>query len=136
MVAYSFQQRFADAIRDGRKTQTIRAVGKKRHARAGEMIQLYTGMRSNRCQKIRPDERCLSAQNIEIGLIYGDIGWIIVGKLIAANVVANLDAFAKADGFEDAADMSAFWRAQHGTLNDAPFNGVLIRWSADDEAAP
>jgi hypothetical protein len=129
MVAYSFQQRFAGAIRDGRKTQTIRALGKKRHAREGEMIQLYMGMRSSRYQKIRPDVRCLSVQNIEMGFNHhGDIGWIIVGELTAANVVVDLNAFAKADGFEDVADMSAFWRATHGPLNDAPFNGVLIRW--------
>lgn len=36
MVAYSFQSRFAPAVESGRKRQTIRAVGKRRHARQGE----------------------------------------------------------------------------------------------------
>lgn len=139
MVAYSFQQRFAATIRDGRKTQTIRSVGAKRHVRMGEMIQLYTGMRSSRCQKIRPDVRCLSAQDITLWFdITGRIERIVVGQEIVAEEYATfeLDAFAKADGFIDIADMSAFWQATHGTLIYTEFSGVLIRWAADDEIKP
>lgn len=140
MVTYSFQRRFEGAIREGRKNQTIRAVGKKRHARAGEMIQIYTSMRSNRCQKIRPDVRCVSAQNITLWFdIAGQIERIVVvDQAIVAEEYATfeLDAFAKADGFIDIADMSAFWEATHGRLSHTRFDGVLIRWAADDEVKP
>ena len=50
MVAYSFNSRFEVAIREGWKTQTIRA-GRKRHARPGEMLQLFCGMRTAHCRK-------------------------------------------------------------------------------------
>lgn len=58
MVAYSFKQRFAPQIIAGLQTgplvvgmkrQTIRA-DRKRHARPGEELQLYTGMRTRSCQ--------------------------------------------------------------------------------------
>jgi hypothetical protein len=46
MVAYSFAPQFIDTIRSGTKCQTIRPIGKRRHARTGEPVQLYTGMRT------------------------------------------------------------------------------------------
>jgi hypothetical protein len=43
MVAYSFNPIFVGPILAGTKRQTIRAE-RKRHARPGEAMQLYTGM--------------------------------------------------------------------------------------------
>ncbi len=51
MVAYSFDRRFVPAIVSGAKRQTIRAH-RARHARPGETLQLYTGMRTRQCRKI------------------------------------------------------------------------------------
>ena len=48
MVAYSFKRRFREPILAGSKQQTIRA-DRKRHARRGEALQLYTGMRTTQC---------------------------------------------------------------------------------------
>jgi hypothetical protein len=45
VVAYSFRQQFRPPILAGTKRQTIRA-DRKRHARPGEQLQLYTGMRT------------------------------------------------------------------------------------------
>lgn len=51
MVAYSFRAHFEAPIRAGTKAQTIRA-DRARHARAGEELQLYTGMRTQHCRLI------------------------------------------------------------------------------------
>lgn len=59
MVAYSFQAMFCPPIVDRIKRQTIRALGARRHAREGEDVQLYRGMRTKHCAKIIPDVRCL-----------------------------------------------------------------------------
>lgn len=58
MVAYSFKAQFVEPIRAGLglptepqirpKRQTIRA-DRKRHARPGEELQLYRGMRTRQC---------------------------------------------------------------------------------------
>ncbi len=139
MVAYNFQQRFEAQIRDCLKMQTIRAKGARRHARVGDLIQLYTGMRTAGCRKIRPDVRCLSADDITL---WFDVDGMIERITVADELVADLGetgklrAFAKSDGFESTADMSAFWQAQHGPLTFAQFRGVLIRWAAGSEVTP
>ncbi len=49
---------FADDVAAGRKDFTIRP-DRKRHARPGEQVQLYTGMRTKSCHKlVDPDPIC------------------------------------------------------------------------------
>lgn len=47
------------------KRQTIRAIGKRRHARPGETLQLYTAMRTKQCEKIG-EARCIAVLPIRI----------------------------------------------------------------------
>jgi len=123
MVAYNFQRRFAAAIVDGRKTHTIR-TDRRRHARPGEMLQLFTGMRSTSCVKLIPDPLCLRVEPIRID--FGAEGKIDQVQL-DGQAVDDLDQFALADGFESLADMYGFWVLQHGLLR--AFNGTLIGWA-------
>lgn len=61
MVAYNFMIRLAPDVETGRKPFTIRdeRKGRSRHARPGEDIQLYTGMRTTACRKlVNPDPIC------------------------------------------------------------------------------
>ena len=51
MVAYSFKKQFGPPILAGTKAQTIRA-DRKRHVRSGELVQLYTGMRTRQCRRL------------------------------------------------------------------------------------
>jgi uncharacterized protein YqfB (UPF0267 family) len=67
VVAYSFQQRFAPPILSGTKQQTIRA-DRKRHARPGEEMQLYTGMRTKQCELICRTT-CISVVPITIEML-------------------------------------------------------------------
>lgn len=139
MVAYSFKGRFVDPIRVGlgiyrgdgetalraawpaAKRQTIRAIGKRRHARPGETLQLYCGMRSPQCFKIG-DARCTSVDPAQILVTEQSIPIKIAGHWLPGSTV---DDFARADGFEHGEDMLAFWLEEHGL---GEFNGVLIKW--------
>lgn len=56
MVAYSFHPRFVDAILGGTKRQTIR-MHRRRHARPGEEMQLYAGMRTRHCRLVKTTRR-------------------------------------------------------------------------------
>lgn len=140
MVAYSFNKRFIDPIRVGLsrvslsfdcppKRQTIRAIGKRRHARPGETLQLYHGMRTRQCVKIG-DARCVNVVGIRIHVNGGRV--VIAPGTREENVfdkTVQLDAFAQRDGFADWPDMQAFWREEHGDLSRlGPFVGVLILW--------
>lgn len=129
MVAYSFQRRFANPIRENSKLQTIRA-GRRRHARPGEMIQLFMGMRTAKCEKICEDRLCLSVVPLRIDF---DKEGVITNVTVDGHEVEDVHAFAVADGFECLADMSAFWVLQHGLFRR--FDGVLISWAASDWSA-
>ncbi|MFN3994860.1 MAG: hypothetical protein ACK4IU_18360 [Tabrizicola flagellatus] len=129
MVAYSFQPRFIEPIRQGFKTQTIRAIGQRRHARPGELLQLYSGMRTRHCERILPDTPCLEVMQVEIQFRAGEIARIVTDGA----PIRDLDAFALRDGFADAVDMSAFWRDHHPQVTSAGFNGVLIEWARPAE---
>lgn len=122
MVAYSFQRRFAPAIRANTKLHTIRG-NRRRHARPGEMMQLFTGMRTAHCEKICADRLCSAVDELRID--FDSLG-VIVGVYIAGQAVDDIHAFALADGFESLSDMSGFWVMQHGLLRE--FAGVLISW--------
>lgn len=129
MVAYSFKQRFEIPIREGWKTQTIRRA-RDRHARPGEMIQLYVGMRSAQCRKICADVRCTDVLDVVIEFDPRDGG---IDRITTDGVpVRDLDAFAMMDGFQDSDEMARFWREEHGRLET--FHGVIIEWAAPRSA--
>jgi len=116
MVAYSFKARFADLVESHVKRQTIRAVGKRRHARPGEALQLYTGMRTKQCRKLLPDQVCLGVDNIVIT----EGAELFVGE----SLLTYPTLLARQDGFASFRDFIEFFRTTHGL----PFAGVLIRW--------
>lgn len=118
MVAYNFQARFAPLVQAGVKTQTIRAVGKRRHARAGEKLQLYTAMRTKQCRKLL-DAVCSLVCPVDI-----EARGFNVWDYDFRRSILNADDFARRDGFDDYAAMVAFFESAHGL----PFTGLLISW--------
>ncbi len=116
MPALNFQERFAELVENGEKRQTIRRV-RKRPIKPGDMLYLYTGMRTKRCRKLRL-ARCEKVESIRIekygGAIISDEGWI---------EPAFLQAFAEEDGFDSWEEMRDWFDKQYGL----PFEGALIQ---------
>lgn len=121
MVAYSFKQKFVGPIRAGTKAQTIRA-DRRRHARQGETLQLYTGMRTNHCRLIGT-ATCVSVEPICFDF---DAQEVTIGGGAPIGDLPSLDAFAIQDGFEDFRSLVEFWRENHDGVEQ--WEGVLIRW--------
>ncbi len=130
MVAYSFKQRFVEPIElglqpgpwiPGMKRQTIRA-DRKRHARPGEELQLYRGMRTKQCFLIGRAV-CKSVKYIWIAFDGKPRVTIQHAGVMRAK---HLDDFARHDGFADWEELRAFWAAEHGALTG--FEGVIIYW--------
>lgn len=124
MVAYSFKERFVEPIRWGLglgldvpdnvrhpKRQTIRAhrLGRGRHARPGEELQLYTAMRTKYC-RLAPNFR--HDQLRDGGVTFRGI--------------ELLNGYALLDGFASWSEMRAFWSTEHPGIER--FSGVVIRW--------
>lgn len=126
MVAYNFKPSFAPRIIDRTKQQTVRHAGKKRHARPGELVQLYTGLRTRAAQKIIDDPMCVAVDHIIIPVdasFHHRVGTIeINGAPLELEAAA---AFAIADGFPDLMHFGRFWLLTHG---EGRFEGVVVRW--------
>lgn len=123
MVAYSFKPRFVLPIELGEKRQTIRAPGKKRHARAGETLQLYTGPRM-KPRKIG-EATCQVVATIDFDF---EAGKVVIGQPVA-NIItgdAALDHFARLDGFADWQALVDFWAETHDVRQR--WSGLLIQW--------
>lgn len=123
MVAYSFQTRFAAPILAGTKRQTIRA-DRRRHARPGEELQLYTGMRTRQC-KLIGRATCRDVRWVALQFDTETARDAVEVDGVSQADLAVLHAFARADGFESWFDLKGFWRLVHGVSR---FEGVLIEW--------
>ena len=123
MVAYSFEERFIQPIKDGLKTQTIRGRRRGRgHARPGELLQLYHGQRGPECFKIIEDPVCTEVLPLQMSWKGKSIDTIRVGQI----PLLDLNAFACADGFNDLDDMNRFFEDRSD--EDDPFEGAVIGW--------
>jgi hypothetical protein len=137
MVAYSFRPQFIEPIVGRSKCQTIRAH-RHRHARVGERIQIYAGMRTRHCRKLIPDPVCHDVCAVTIDLRDGNESRIIIAdqRPIPAGA-PEADEFACSDGFAAEGGMRPidvmlrWWRDTHGEII---FHGVLIRWTCVDDA--
>lgn len=135
MVAYSFKQRFVVPILIGLgqpveksaagmkpKLQTIRAIGKRRHARPEEQLQLYQGMRTRDCWLIGRST-CTAVHPIAIKIGKSAMDLTLDGARLLSG---GADEFALRDGFESLEDMHAFWRENHPRVRR--FDGVCVLW--------
>jgi hypothetical protein len=131
MVAYSFKPRFAEPILHGRKRQTIRAVGKRRHAQPGDQLQLYTGMRTRHC-KLIARATCAAVHDVE--LFFSRHGASELFRIDGAPIsLTAMASFARLDGFNDVDEMAAFWWQEHRDFAIGAFiafKGKMIRWEA------
>lgn len=120
-VAYSFKSRFAEPILDGHKGGTIRA-DRRRHARPGEEMQLYIGMRTKHCRLITR-KTCLAVDPITLDFIARSIEWPVDNRLVY--LARDLDVFAAFDGFLCWDELIEFWSETHTADK---FHGWHIRW--------
>lgn len=120
MVAYSFQRRFVTPILAGRKRQTVRQVGKRRHATDGETIQIYTGMRTKSCRLLG-----LAVCASVMPIAFDSAEQRITIRDTIYEMRADLETFAESDGFASVEEMFAFFAANG---NPPQWSGVLITW--------
>ena len=117
MPALNFQKRFASIVEGGQKLQTIRAarIDGKPNATVGCRLYLYMGMRTKSCRKLG-EAICTKTSQV---VITDD--WRI---LVNGSRVKDEDAFARADGFDDFANLLDWFTETH----ELPFEGSLIEW--------
>lgn len=126
MPALNFKERFAEDVEIGVKRQSVRAHRKdgKPHAKVGDMLKLYTGMRTKKCRLLGEAEVVdIADVRIEPTQMYIN-GTLLFSALFSRDDPMTDDEFAQADGFGGFMDMVDFFQEVHGL----PFEGVVIRW--------
>lgn len=138
MVAYSFKPSFIPHIQAKVKRQTIR-LPRKRHARAGEALQLFHGPRM---KPVRIGAAvCKGAHDVRLDFTR-DL--VTIDDAIELRTNVELNAFAVRDGFLPPASVAAdlqpwefmarWWALTHPGQD--VFRGVLIDWEDSFEVAP
>lgn len=128
MPLLGFRPRFATPILDGTKRQTIRAPRKDKrpHAREGQTLHLYTGLRTKNARKLG-EATCTVVDEVRLNFLRDRV---TVTSAIGTRPIlqpADLDEFAQADGLADWADMKATFRDLHGA-DLVEFWGSIIYW--------
>lgn len=125
-----FQPRFAELVRSGEKTQTIR-TRPKRMPEPGDIIDCrqWEG-RPYGSPQVKLGEHEITGV-FTLALTDSVIG--INGAVwnLATDARSGFDGFARQDGFEDWADMVRWFRETH----DLPFSGILIDWKPNEPTA-
>lgn len=118
-----FAPRFAPLVESGAKSHTVRP-DPKRMPKPGDAISLraWTEKPYRSKQRVLREAVIESVQEIAI---YGDS--IHIGERRLSR--EQREAFARADGFTDFADLAQWFRSTH----DLPFHGILISWANDQE---
>jgi len=136
------------------KTQTIRAIGKRRHARPGELIKLrifsaFGLFRPKPLILLMAIAYLVQKRTIPLSFISG-CERSTAGRSVRPSAPAsppspsafcaiiwsfsfrsqeraraNLQDFARADGFKNLKEMRSFWVKEHGL---GKFSGLLIKW--------
>lgn len=118
MPALNFQKQFAEAVKNGSKTQTIRTP-RKSPIKEGDTLYLYTGMRTKQCEKLK-EVKCTGV--VDFRIIASGAGCIIGQHSLY--YLDHLNRVAVADGFKDWFTMVKWFGEMHGL----PFEGNLILW--------
>lgn len=121
MVVVLFKNRFADLIRDGVKTHTIRPV-RKRPVHVGDRLSLrtWTGLPYRSKQAVIIEPRCTGVHEVRI-----TAAEVFIDKLPVST--RGFEQIAFRDGFDHPVDMFAFFKEMHGL----PFDGTMISWAID-----
>lgn len=136
MVAYSFAPMFAPQVEAKVKNHTLRG-DRARHARVGEPVQLYAGMRTRQCRKlVAIDPICVEVAPATLFIDPGFSRLLAWAEIDGVRLNAmETERFAVSDGFggQDRSArlaMGEWWLDKHGEGCGDPFlwGGVLIRW--------
>ena len=104
-------------VEDGRKRQTIR-LPRKRKTVKGDILYLYTGMRTKACRKLG-EAKCKSVMGIML-FSNGDVYWRDHRWLKKSEI----QRIAKDDGFDNAEKFYTFFETHYGL----PAKLELIKW--------
>jgi len=106
-----FKKRFKSPIQLGTKVFTMRKK-RKREPKIGETMYMYTGLRTNQCEKISDKEKLKSTQNVTVFISQVKNQRILTIKVDSRHLTYNeIRVFVGFDGFSNIDDFIDYWLA-------------------------
>lgn len=121
MPAYNFQGQFVEPIRSGKKCTTIRPC-RKNPTRVGDVLHLFTGQRTSKCEKIGV-YRCVRVRPMLMWPYYWNIKFTDEPDVNLSS--DDLLKLVRGDGFKSVDDFFMFFAQTYGTGQLAM---ELIEW--------
>jgi hypothetical protein len=118
MPSLNFQSGFAASISNGSKACTIRAW-RQRPIKVGDTLAFFTGMRTKRCRRLRPNTRCTRATPIKIE---SQRRQITLGRIPLRK--RSVESLARKDGYASVEEFWRFFLETHGPV----LRGQMIEW--------
>ena len=128
-----FKRRFASFVEEGSKTHTIRAIGKRRAFRPGDICDCFVDTRQ-KTMRCLGRFKCVRVEEITITEFFNPmipLAISINGQLLSTD---ETEALLYRDGFRDKGGetyesihhAAEFWKDR--LANGKPFHGHLIHW--------
>ncbi len=138
MPSLNFQKQFASKVKRNAKPGTIRGP-RKRPFKSGDMLYLFTGMRTNNCEPLAV-RRCVGTANVLVCENHDREKRVVVLVFMDRTVLLTgeaLELFASLDGFRNSKEMLDFFRPRFNYSVPALFEdsrlqcfrGQWIAWS-------
>jgi hypothetical protein len=117
-----FKKRFVEPINKGTKIHTFREEP-KRMPKPGEILHMYTGLRTKHCELIGKDKTLKSMQMLLMIFTGGRISVFVDLKRLTKSVREELYVN---DGFANEADFLAYWNPER---EEKKFEGIIFHWT-------
>ncbi|MEK9157711.1 MAG: hypothetical protein AAB638_00830 [Patescibacteria group bacterium] len=106
MPAVNFKKQFIFSVVNGTKLGTVRQVNRKRPIREGDILKMFTGMRTKQCHK-HVEYKCVKVYPIKVNYKKHQI---ILDGVSLVPVIQHW--FATTDGFNDSKVFFQFFKEQ------------------------
>jgi len=127
VYALTFEQRFAELVRNGSKRQTIRSLDREPPA-VGDQLQFFQAiLTADSPMHLDPAPVCTSVQRIRI--FKARSTWTAVELDGEYLILIHIRDLALAEGFASTMDFLRYFERRRGL----PFEGVLIKWELRKE---
>lgn len=125
MPALNFKKEFAPKVESGEKRMSIRPIGKRRY-RVGDMLFLYTGLRTKACRKLGEAvcaEVVPTIMKMETNYLLKRINFY--GE---RPTCISYNKFVKADGFNNIEEFEEFFITQYKLKPGDIKEMIIIKW--------
>lgn len=106
-----FKKQFAPKILDGSKVMTVRQP-RKVEPKIGEVLHMYTGLRTRNCEKITSEHKLNGTQSVDFLISKSkEEDWIDIDAFVDGAPLDQyqIEKFARADGFDSGHELAEYW---------------------------